>query len=166
MNNPIIRELFDMNEYGKKLIKLENIQTFILSGRLRKDDYSSLINAQKCKLRWKKLKAKSNDFVTKKKERKRKLRTEIKKDQERHARYKEDDKLKKWAAKKKKKVANDQEVANVEEVAEAVHVQEVVHHLHQPLALHFRADNIIGAFQELTCIYQTAPTKSLKLFKA
>ena len=41
----------------------------------------------------------------------------MKKDQERHARYKEDDKLRKWAAKKKKKGANDQKVANVEEVA-------------------------------------------------
>ena len=40
-------------------------------------------------------------------------------------RYKENDKLKKWANKKKKKGANDQEVANVEEVADVVHVQEV-----------------------------------------
>ena len=48
----------------------------------------------------------------------------MKKDQERHTRYKEDDKLRKWAAKKKKKVANNQEVANVEEVANVVHVQE------------------------------------------
>ena len=46
------------------------------------------------------------------------------KDQERHARHKGDDKLGKWAAKKKKD-ANDQEVANVEEVADLVHVQEI-----------------------------------------
>ena len=39
--------------------------------------------------------------------------------------YKEYDKLKKWAIKKKKKGANDQEVANVEEVADVVYVQEV-----------------------------------------
>ena len=44
--------------------------------------------------------------------------------EERHERYKEDDKLRKWATKKKKKRANDQEVANVEEVADVVHVQE------------------------------------------
>ena len=49
----------------------------------------------------------------------------------------------KWAAKKKKKGANDQEAANVEEVSNVIHVQEVVgKHLHQPLALHFRADNL------------------------
>ena len=39
--------------------------------------------------------------------------------------YKEYDKLKKWATKKKKKGANDQEVANVEEVADVVYVLEV-----------------------------------------
>ena len=45
----------------------------------------------------------------------------MKKDQERHARYKEDDTLRKWAVKKKKRGANDQEVSTVEEVA-VVHV--------------------------------------------
>ena len=88
------------------------------------------------------------------------------KDQERHARHKGDDKLGKWAAKKKKD-ANDQEVANVEEVADLVHVQEIAGESStSTLALHFRANNLfIGAFQELTCIYQRAPTKRVKLFK-
>ena len=44
----------------------------------------------------------------------------MKKDQERHATYKEDDNLRKWAFKKKKKGENDQEVTNVKEVADAV----------------------------------------------
>ena len=54
-------------------------------------------------MRQAKLKAKWNDFLTKEKERKRKWRTELKKDQERHASYKGDGKLRKWAAKKKRR---------------------------------------------------------------
>ena len=61
MNNSIICELF---EDGKKMIKLEKIQTFIFSERPRKGIYSRLPNAQKCKLQQEKLKAKSNDFLT------------------------------------------------------------------------------------------------------
>ena len=64
-------------EYAKKLIKLENIQTFILSGRPRKGEYSGLTNAQNCKL-WRE-KAISNDFLTRERERKRKFRAEMKK---------------------------------------------------------------------------------------
>ena len=88
MNNP-------RYEYNKKLIKLEKNQAFILSERPRKGEYSSLTNAQKCKMQWEKLKGKAHDFLTKEKERKRKWRAEMKKDQERHARYKDDDKLRK-----------------------------------------------------------------------
>ena len=92
-------------EDGKKLIKLENIQTFILSGRPRKDEYSRLKNAQKCKLRRKKLEAKSIEFLAMEKKRKRKQRSEM-------------------GCQKKKKGANDQGVTNVETVA-VVHVHEV-----------------------------------------
>ena len=106
-------------------------------------------------------KSKSNDFLTKEKERKRKWTTKMKKDQERHARYKQDDKLKKWSANKK----NRRSLILRELLMLFMFKRLQKNHLHQPLALHFRADNLfIRAFQELTCIYQRAPTKRLKLF--
>ena len=106
-------------------------------------------------------KSKSNDFLTKEKERKRKWTTKMKKEQERHARHKQDAKLKKWSANKK----NRRSLILRELLMLFMFKRLQKNHLHQPLALHFCADNLfIGAFQELTCIYQRAPTKRLKLF--
>ena len=55
-------------------------------------------------MRREKLKAKSNEFLNKEKEKLAKWRENLKKDPDRHGKFKEDDKLRKWAAKKRKEV--------------------------------------------------------------
>ena len=62
-------------------------------------------------MRREKLKAKSNEFLNKEKERLAKWRENLKKDSDRYGKFKEDDKLRKWAAKKRKDVI---EAANSE----------------------------------------------------
>ena len=91
----------------------------------------------------------------------------MKKDQERHARYKEDDTLRKWAVKKKKRGGQMlRRSLLLRKLLLFMFKRSQVNHLYQPLALHFRVDNLfIRAFQEPTCIYQRAPTKTLKLIK-
>ena len=69
-----------------------------------KRKYSGLSNAHKCKLRREKLKAKSNKFLNKEKERLAKWRENLKKDPDRYGKFKEGDKLRKWAAKMRKEV--------------------------------------------------------------
>ena len=73
-----------------------------VSGSPRKGEYSGLTNFQKCHLRQDKLKEKSSDSMLKEKIKKRKRRANIRKDPVKHKKYKEDKKLRKWAAKKKK----------------------------------------------------------------
>ena len=74
-----------------------------VSGRPRKDNYPGLKNAWKCKLRRDKLQEKSSDFMLKEKIRKRKCRANIRKDPVKYKKkYKEDEKLTKWVAKKPK----------------------------------------------------------------
>ena len=90
-----------INEANKSNSKAYSNYTFLL-GRPRKGEYSGLTNAQKCKLRREKLKAKSNEFLNKEKERLAKWRTNMKQDKERYDKFKENDKLRKWAAKKNK----------------------------------------------------------------
>ena len=48
------------------------------------------------------MKAKSNEFLNKEKERLAKWRSNMKQDQERYGKFKENDKLRKWAAKENK----------------------------------------------------------------
>ena len=62
-------------------------------------------------MRREKLKAKSKDFLNKEKESLAKWRENLKKDPDRYGKFKEDDKLRKWAAKKRKEVP---EAANSE----------------------------------------------------
>ena len=50
------------------------------------------------------LKAKSNEFLNKEKERLAKWRENLKKDPDGYGKFKEDDKLRKWAAKRRKEV--------------------------------------------------------------
>ena len=90
-----------INEANESNSKAYSNYTFLL-GRLRKDEYSGLTNTQKCKLRRKKLKAKSNEFLNKEKERLAKWRTNMKQDKEHYDKFKGDDRLRKWAAKKNK----------------------------------------------------------------
>ena len=94
-----------------------------LLGRPIKGGYAGLTNAQKCKLRREKLKAKSNEFLNKEKERLAKWRTNMKQDKERYDKFKENDKFRKWAAKKNKEkevivpVAVNSEVCPQEETS-------------------------------------------------
>ena len=67
-----------------------------------KGGYAGLTNVQKCKLRREKLKAKSSKFLNKEKERLAKWRTNMKQDKECYDKFKENDKFRKWAAKKNK----------------------------------------------------------------
>ena len=90
-----------VNEANKSNSKAYSNRTFLL-GRPRKGEYSGLTNAQKCKLRREKLKAKSTEFLNKEKERLAKWRTNMKQDKERYDKFKENDKLRKWTAKKNK----------------------------------------------------------------
>ena len=62
-------------------------------------------------MRREKLKAKSNEFLNKEKESLAKWTENLKKDPDRYGKFKEDDKLRKWAAKKRKEVP---EAANSE----------------------------------------------------
>ena len=62
-------------------------------------------------MRREKLKTKSNEFLNKEKERLAKWRENLKKDPDRYGKFKEDDKLRKWAPKKRKEVP---EVVNSE----------------------------------------------------
>ena len=57
-----------INDANKSNSKAYSNYTFLL-GRPRKGEYSGLPNAKKCKLRQEKLKAKSNEFLNKEKER-------------------------------------------------------------------------------------------------
>ena len=102
-----------INEVNKSNSKAYLNYTFLL-GRPRKDEYSGLTDAQKCKLRREKLKAKSNEFSNKVKKRLAKWRTNMKKDKERYEKFKENVKLRKWAAKK-----NEEEEVIVPEAVNA-----------------------------------------------
>ena len=77
-----------------------------MSGRHRKDNYPGLTNAQKYTFRRDKLKQNSGDFMLKEKVRKRKWRANIRKDPAKYKKYKEDEKLTKWVAKKPKQANN------------------------------------------------------------
>ena len=100
-------------------------------------------------MRREKLKAKSNEFLNKEKERLAKWRENLKKDPGRYGKVKEDDKLRKWAAKKRREVP---EAAN-SEVPEAgnseSYTQENAKHqaLHSPVNKHY-----IRVFRERTHI--------------
>ena len=65
-----------------------------------KGGQAGLTNAQKCKLLREKLKAKSNEFLNKEKERLAKWRINMKQDKERYDKFKKNDQFRKWAAKK------------------------------------------------------------------
>ena len=67
-----------------------------------KGGYAGLTNVQKCKLRREKLKAKSSKFLNKEKERLAKWRTNMKQDKEYYDKFKDNNKFRKWAAKKNK----------------------------------------------------------------
>ena len=66
------------------------------------------------------MKAKSNEFLNKEKERLAKWRSNMKQDQERYGKFKENDKLRKWAAKENK----EGEVIVTEAVNVEVRVQD------------------------------------------
>ena len=91
-----------INEANKSNSKAYSNYTFLL-GRPRKGEYSGLTNDQKCKLQREKLKAKSNNFLNKEKERLAKWRANMKQDQERYDKFKENHKWRKWAKKNKEK---------------------------------------------------------------
>ena len=148
------------------MIKLENIQTFILSKRPRKHKYSSFTNAKKANCDGRKWKlSRMISWMTRKKE-KENGRQKWKKDRERHVTYKEDDKLIKRAAKKKRRGQMIRRSLILRKLLLFRFKRSQVNNWHQPLTLHFRGDNLFfGAFQELTCVYQKAPTKRLELFK-
>lgn len=76
-------------------IPYDTFSIFSSSGRPNKGEYSGPINAQKCKLRKEKLKAKSNDFLTKEKEGLARWRLNLKKDNERYQKFKQNERLRK-----------------------------------------------------------------------
>ena len=108
-----------IDEANKSNSKAYSNYTFLL-GRPRKGKYSGFTNDQKCKLQRDKLKAKSNNFLNKEKERLERWRANMKQDQEHYDKFKEIHKLRKWAAKKNK----EKEVLVREAVHAVVRAQE------------------------------------------
>ena len=108
-----------INEANKSNSKAYSNNTFLL-GRPRKGKYSGLTNDQKCRLQRDKPKAKSNNFLNKEKERLAQWRANMKQDQEHYDKFKENHKLRKWAAKKNK----EKEVLVREAVHAVVRAQE------------------------------------------
>ena len=101
-------------QFSKYLKAGSRLPIFNLSGRPRKGEYTGLTNREKGKLRHEKRKSKSNDFSNSERERKRKWRADMNKDQVAYEKYKENERLRNWAANKKKKAngANAHEFTN------------------------------------------------------
>ena len=96
-------------------------------------------------MRQEKLKVKSNEFLNKEKEGLAKWRENLKKDPDHYGKFKEDDKLRKWAAEKRKEVP---EAGNSEGYTRFKRMRK--HQaLHSPVNKHY-----IGVFRELISCFK------------